>query len=127
MSSITITFLIVAGIVVLFVWNRIPVVLVAIGTALALYFTGVLDLDQSLRGFGDPAVIFIASLFAVSAGFDATAAGARRHAGERPCGGAGGRGRRLSAVRTARKPRVVGSRESSRYSSTRLRLALAQL
>ncbi len=66
------TFAILAAIVVLFVSNRVPVVLVAIGTALALYFTGVLDLDQSLRGFGDPAVIFIASLFVVSAGLDAT-------------------------------------------------------
>ena len=44
----------------------------AIGTALALYATGVLDLGQSLAGFGDPAVIFIASLFVVSAGLDAT-------------------------------------------------------
>jgi len=72
LSSIAITFAIVAGIVVLFVWNRIPVVLVAIGTALALYATGVLDLGQSLSGFGDPAVIFIASLFVVSEGLDAT-------------------------------------------------------
>jgi di/tricarboxylate transporter len=72
LSGIAITFSIVAGIVVLFVWNRIPVVLVAIGTALALYFTGVLTLEESLRGFGDPAVIFIASLFVVSAGLDAT-------------------------------------------------------
>jgi len=38
LSSTTITFLILAGIVVLFVTNRVPVVLVAIGTALALYF-----------------------------------------------------------------------------------------
>ena len=72
MSNSAIVFAVVAGIVVLFVWNRIPVVLVAIGTALALYFTGVLDLGQSLAGFGDPAVIFIASLFVVSAGLDAT-------------------------------------------------------
>ena len=72
MSSAATTFAILAAIVVLFVSNRVPVVLVAIGTALALYFTGVLNLDQSLRGFGDPAVIFIASLFVVSAGLDAT-------------------------------------------------------
>jgi Na+/H+ antiporter NhaD/arsenite permease-like protein len=72
MSHITITFAIVVAIVFLFVWNRIPVVLVALGTALALYFTGVLDLTESLGGLGDPAVIFIASLFVVSAGLDAT-------------------------------------------------------
>ncbi|HEX6012523.1 MAG TPA: SLC13 family permease, partial [Geminicoccaceae bacterium] len=59
-------------IVVLFVWDRLPVVLVAVGTALALYATGVLDLGQALAGFGDPAVIFIAALFVVSAGLDAT-------------------------------------------------------
>ena len=66
MSSITLTFAIVVAIVVLFVWNRIPVVLVALGTALALYFTGVTNLQESLGGLGDPAVIFIASLFVVS-------------------------------------------------------------
>ena len=72
MSDIALTFAIVAAVVVLFVWNRIPVVLVALGTALALYATGVLDLSQALAGLGDPAVIFIASLFVVSAGLDAT-------------------------------------------------------
>jgi len=72
LSSITITFAIVAGIVVLFVSNAIPVVLVALGTALALYATGVLDLHQSLSGLGDPAVIFIASLFVVSTGLETT-------------------------------------------------------
>jgi hypothetical protein len=72
LSSISITFAIVASIIVLFVSNWVPVVLVAIGTALVLYATGVLDLHQSLAGFGDPAVIFIASLFVVSAGLDTT-------------------------------------------------------
>lgn len=72
MNSIAITFAIVAGVIVLFISNRIPVVLVAIGTALALYGTGVLKLAELLAGFGDPAVIFIASLFVVSAGLDAT-------------------------------------------------------
>jgi Na+/H+ antiporter NhaD/arsenite permease-like protein len=72
MSDITITFAIVIGIVVLFVWDAIPVVLVALGTALALYFAGVTTLHESLGGLGDPAVIFIASLFVVSAGLDAS-------------------------------------------------------
>lgn len=68
----TITFAIVAAIVVLFVWDRLPVVVVAVATALALYATGVLSLGQALAGFGDPAVVFIASLFVVSAGLEAT-------------------------------------------------------
>jgi di/tricarboxylate transporter len=72
LSDIAVVFAIVSSVVVLFVSNRIPVVLVAIGTGLALYATGVLDLGESLAGFGDPAVIFIASLFVVSAGLDAT-------------------------------------------------------
>ncbi len=67
-----ITFTIVAVIVVLFVWDRFPVVVVAMATAVALWATGVLDLGQALAGFGDPAVVFIASLFVVSAGLDAT-------------------------------------------------------
>jgi di/tricarboxylate transporter len=72
LSHIAITFAIVGAVVALFIWNRIPVVLVALGTALALYATGVLDLGEALAGLGDPAVIFIASLFVVSAGLDAT-------------------------------------------------------
>ena len=72
MSDITITFAIVIGIVVMFMWDVVPVVLVSLGTALALYFTGVTSLQESLGGLGDPAVIFIASLFVVSAGLERT-------------------------------------------------------
>jgi di/tricarboxylate transporter len=71
-SDVAITSVIIGAVVVLFVWNRIPVVLVALGTALALWATGVLTLGEALAGLGDPAVIFIASLFVVSAGLDAT-------------------------------------------------------
>ena len=72
MSQMTITFLILAAAVVVFVWDRLPVAIVALGVALSLWATGVLDLDQALGGFGDPTVIFIATLFVVSEG-------ARRH------------------------------------------------
>ena len=71
MSDTTITFLILAAVVIVFVWDRLPVGIVAIGTALSLWATGVLDLDQALAGFGDPTVIFIASLFVVSESLDA--------------------------------------------------------
>jgi di/tricarboxylate transporter len=65
--------LVALGVVVaLFVWNRLPVEIVAIGSALALYFVGVLDLSQALSGFGDPTVVLIASLFVVSEGLDAS-------------------------------------------------------
>ncbi|MGE3873312.1 MAG: SLC13 family permease [Parvibaculaceae bacterium] len=72
MSPIAYTAIIIAVAVVLFVWNRIPVVLVAMMTALALWATGVLTLPQALGGLGDPAVIFIASLFVVSSGLEVT-------------------------------------------------------
>ena len=71
MSDVAITFTIVVAIVLLFIWDQIPVVLVALGTPLALYFTGILDLGHALAGLGDPAVIFIASLFVVSGGLEA--------------------------------------------------------
>jgi di/tricarboxylate transporter len=72
LSDIAITFTIVGAVVVLFVWDRFPVVIVALGTALALYATGVLELRQALAGLGDTTVIFIAALFVVSAGLDAS-------------------------------------------------------
>jgi di/tricarboxylate transporter len=72
MSDATVSLSILAAVVVLFVWNRFPVELVAVGAALALFFSGVLTLNESLAGFGDPAVILIAALFVVSEGLDAT-------------------------------------------------------
>jgi len=71
-SDSTITFLILAAAVVVFVWDYLPVAIVAVGVALSLWATGVLSLDQALSGFGDPTVIFIASLFVVSEGLDAS-------------------------------------------------------
>ncbi|CAH1672114.1 Citrate transporter [Hyphomicrobiales bacterium] len=72
LSPIAYTGTIIAVAVVLFVWNKIPVVLVAMMVALALWATGVLTLPQALAGLGDPAVIFIASLFIVSSGLEMT-------------------------------------------------------
>jgi len=72
MSDITTCFLILGVSVVLFISQRIPVELVAIGVALSLYFTKILSLGESLSGFGDPTVLFIASLFVVSEGLDAS-------------------------------------------------------
>ena len=68
----TITFLILGVAVVLFIWNRIPVEIVAIFTALSLWATGVLTINQALAGFGDPIVPFLATLFVVSEALDAT-------------------------------------------------------
>jgi di/tricarboxylate transporter len=70
MSDIWTVFAIIAAIVVLFAWDRLPVIAVCMAAALALWATGILTLQQSLAGFGDPAVIFIASLFVVSAGLE---------------------------------------------------------
>jgi di/tricarboxylate transporter len=72
LSPIAYTGLIIAIAVVLFITNKVPVVLVAMGTALGLWATGVLTLPQALAGLGDPAVIFIASLFVVSSGLEVT-------------------------------------------------------
>ena len=51
---------------VLFVWNRAPAVIVAVGAALALYLTGVLTLRETLSGFGDPVVILLVALFSIA-------------------------------------------------------------
>jgi di/tricarboxylate transporter len=71
LSPSAITFAIIAAIVVLFVSSSVPVV-VALATPVALYATGVLTWQQAVAGFGDPVVIFIASLFVVAAGLETT-------------------------------------------------------
>jgi di/tricarboxylate transporter len=87
MSDSTITFLVLGVTVAVFVWDRLPVGVVAFGVALSLWATGVLSLDQALGGFGDPTVIFIASLFVVSEALDAT--GVTAWAGQQLIAGAG--------------------------------------
>jgi di/tricarboxylate transporter len=72
MSDMAISFTVLGAVVILFVWNRLPVEVVALGAGLTLYATGVLTLDQVLGGFGDPTVVFIATLFVVSEGLDAS-------------------------------------------------------
>ena len=81
MSDPAIAFTVLGAVIVLFVWNRLPVEVVALGSGIALFATGILDLQQVFAGFGDPTVIFIASLFVVSEGLDA--AGVPAWAGQR--------------------------------------------
>jgi di/tricarboxylate transporter len=71
MSDTAISFAVLGLVVVLFVLNRVPLELVAVGAALLLFATGVLTINEALAGFGDPTVIFIAALFVVSEGLDA--------------------------------------------------------
>jgi di/tricarboxylate transporter len=67
------TALVVLGVVVgLFVWNRLPVGVVAILAALALWATGLVTPTEAVAGFGDPVVVFIATLFVVSEAIDST-------------------------------------------------------
>jgi di/tricarboxylate transporter len=87
LSDATITYLVLAAVVLVFVWGRVPTAIAAMGVALALWATGVLGLEQALAGFGDPTVIFIASLFVVSEGLDAT--GVTAWAGQRLIAAAG--------------------------------------
>jgi len=93
MNEITVTFAIIAAIVVLFVWGRFPVEVVAIGAALMLWATGILTLPQALGGFGDPTVLFIAALFVVSDSLEAT--GVTAWAGQKLVALAGTSGTRL--------------------------------
>lgn len=72
MTAIESTGLIIVAAIALFAWNRLPVVAVAIAAALSLWATGVITLEQALAGFGDRAVLFIASLFVVSAALEKT-------------------------------------------------------
>jgi di/tricarboxylate transporter len=70
MTDIWIVFAIIAAVIGMFMWDRVPVIVVCVGCALALWATGILTIGQSLAGFGDPATIFVASLFVISAGME---------------------------------------------------------
>lgn len=96
MSDAVIVYLVLAALVVLFVWNKLPVEIVAMAAPLTLLATGVLSVEQVFAGFGDTTVIFIAALFIVSAGIDMT--GVTTWAGQRMVAIAGESRARLIVV-----------------------------
>ena len=71
MSDVAIVFTLIAVALALFIWNKIPAVIVGIGVSLALFFTGILSANEALAGFGDPTVVLVAGLFVVSTGLEA--------------------------------------------------------
>ncbi len=75
MSNLMITSLVVVTMMVLFIWNKWPAAIVAVASALTLYFTGVLNAHDTLAGFGDSLVVFIAALLVIGTGLEATGVG----------------------------------------------------
>ena len=86
MSDMTITFIILAITMVLFIWGRWQPDLVAVGSLLALYLTGVIALDEAFSGFDNTTVVLIAALFIVGEGLSRT--GVTAYFGERLIGSA---------------------------------------
>ncbi len=99
MSDAAIVYVVLAALVVLFVWNKVPVEIVALSAPLVLLATGVISIVQTFAGFGDTTVIFIAALFIVSAGIDIT--GVTTWAGQWMVARAGGSQTRLIVVMMA--------------------------
>jgi di/tricarboxylate transporter len=75
-TQIAITLSVIAAAMVFFVWNRVPAAVVAVCASLALYFTGVLTMNETLGGFGDPVVVLIAALLAIASGLEIAGVGA---------------------------------------------------
>lgn len=75
-TQIIMTLAIIAAAMVLFAWNPIPAAVVALCASLALYFTGILTMHETLAGLGDPVVILIAALLAIGAGIETAGVGA---------------------------------------------------
>ncbi|WP_217615256.1 SLC13 family permease [Cellulomonas sp. GbtcB1] len=96
MSDATTSLLVLAAAVGLFVWNRLPAAVVAVLTALALAATGVVTEAQAVAGFGDPVVVFIATLFVLSEGLQAS--GVTAWAGELVLARAGSGHRRVAVA-----------------------------
>ncbi len=70
MSDQTMTLLILAAAVALFIWNKLPVGSVALGVALALWATDIISAEEAVGGFGSPTVVLIAALFVVAEGLN---------------------------------------------------------
>jgi di/tricarboxylate transporter len=61
-----VTFVVLLGMIVLFVWNRLRYDLVALLGLLVAVTLGVVSVDRAFVGFGDPVVILVASVLILS-------------------------------------------------------------
>ena len=96
MDPVTWTFVILGLAVIAFMSGKVPLAVVAIGVTLGLWVTGIQTLPEAFAGFGDPTVLFIASLFVVSEALDAT--GVTAWVGQQVITRAGSHPRRLLAI-----------------------------
>jgi di/tricarboxylate transporter len=62
------TFVILAVTIILFIWDKLRIDIVAMLALLALVLTGIIDIGQGLAGFSNSTVIMIAGLFVVGSG-----------------------------------------------------------
>lgn len=76
MAHVLITLAVIVLSLVLFATNVVPAAVVAVGASLVLFVTGVLTLQQTFEGFGDPVVILIAALLAIASGLENAGVGA---------------------------------------------------
>ncbi len=58
--------------IILFIWGKFSPDIVALISMIALFTTGILNLDEVLSGFSNPTVIMIASLFIIGEGLSQT-------------------------------------------------------
>jgi di/tricarboxylate transporter len=86
-------FLILGATVALFVWGRLSLDTVALGSLLLLFLTGIVELDEALSGFSNSTVILIGTLFVIGEGLTAT--GVTAWVGERLVGSSHGNPVRL--------------------------------
>lgn len=75
-TQIAITLAVILAALVMFAWNRVPAVVVAIGASLVLFFAGILTPQETIGGFGDPVVILIAALLTIALGLETAGVGA---------------------------------------------------
>jgi len=99
MSDVSLVFAILGTTIALFVWGRFSSDLVAVGSLLALFLFGLVDLRGALAGFSNPTVILVGSLFIVGEGLTRT--GVTAWAGERLIESARGSAMRLLIVMMA--------------------------
>jgi di/tricarboxylate transporter len=72
MSSMAVTFLVLAVTVGFFMWGRINPDIVAMSSAVALFLFGIITIDEAFAGFASSTVIMIGALFIVGEGLTKT-------------------------------------------------------
>jgi len=65
MSQITIALIILAAMIILFIWEPVPIIVTAIGASIAYCYTGLIEIKDVFSGYNSTTIVLLAGMMVI--------------------------------------------------------------